>query len=431
MSNTTTTTQNITARSAGPATLAETQRLLEAFCATNTTCLIVGPPGCGKTALISAFSEAHGMGEPIVLIGSQMDPTDVVGLPYADGDKTVYLAPVWQQQLLDDRPHLLFLDEFSNTSRSVQAALLKLIGERRFANGVKLPDQVMIVAAMNPRSSAVDYNDLRDPVINRMALISLEPSCEEFLTGFVDGWPNATPEPLADSAEWSAWTSRIARFLRQSPQWFLEAPELHASRTTDSQVETLSLGSESERYVVESAWATPRSWEAARRALVALGATKDLDGVSLRALRGIVGYRATAALAYFCSQESALDPFDAICNPAGCDWGNMTLNEAQELAGAIEGVAEICDGKDGHPTPEQLLEFLLCCAGRGATPTPAAAVHFAPKMAGTSNLRKSLDKIRPDIISAIDWRLRVIDVYEAYLCADSIATQGTLDLMSA
>lgn len=422
-------------RSAGAATVAEANRLLEAFYSANTPCLIVGQPGCGKTALVSAFAEAHDMGEPVVLIGSQMDPTDVVGLPFATNvngvSATGYLAPVWQQKLLDGKPHLLFLDEFSNTSRAVQAALLKLIGERTFANGQKMADDTFIVAAMNPRSSAVDYNALKGPVINRMALISLEPLCEEFLDGFSNGWPNAQPEPLSNSPAWSMWTDLIARFLRQNPQWFLEEPPTGHNTSSTNRIETMTLDNESERFVVESTWATPRSWEAARRCLVSLNAKKDLNNLTLRALRGVVGYRATAAFAYFCQKELSLDPYEVVKNPASCDWASLSLNDAQDLASAIEGIVETCNGEDSRPTPAEVIEFLLCCAGKGETPTPQAAVYFAPKMAGTSVLRKALEKIKPENIASLAWRTQILDIYEAFLNADSLATQGSLDVNAA
>ena len=138
----------------GEASAAECKEIFEMARQSGMPVMLVGDPGVGKTAMINDYAISHGLGEPWCLIGSTLEPQDMAGLPHAASDAatgveyTEYLIPPWQKAIMGGKTKVLFLDEFSNSPAAIQAAQLKLIGERRFANGDKIPDDVFIVMAM-------------------------------------------------------------------------------------------------------------------------------------------------------------------------------------------------------------------------------------------------------------------------------------------
>ena len=127
--------------------------------------MIGGAPGTAKTATIRSIAEEMGY-ELLTVIGSQMDPTDIVGLPQgqevgkAENGEPIYatvnLSPWWQARILLKKKVILFLDEFSNTSGAVRASMLTLLQNREFPNGQVMPDETIVIGAMNPADQAAD-----------------------------------------------------------------------------------------------------------------------------------------------------------------------------------------------------------------------------------------------------------------------------------
>ena len=67
----------------GPASAEELSHIMQYAWEARQPLLIVGAPGIGKTAIINKWSVENGFGDPICLVGSQMEPPDVTGLPHA------------------------------------------------------------------------------------------------------------------------------------------------------------------------------------------------------------------------------------------------------------------------------------------------------------------------------------------------------------
>ena len=67
--------------------------------------LLSGPPGIGKTALAEAVGVAMGPDaqghEPIVEVRDLCShlPEDLLGLPWREGDMTIYAPPAWLRRL--------------------------------------------------------------------------------------------------------------------------------------------------------------------------------------------------------------------------------------------------------------------------------------------------------------------------------------------
>ena len=92
---------------------------------------IWGAPGIGKSALVQKFADEVGM--PCVsLLGSQLAPEDIIGIPKIRGNTSEFLPP---KMIAREEPYVLFLDELNACSQEVQKAFYSLIqtgGQRSY-----------------------------------------------------------------------------------------------------------------------------------------------------------------------------------------------------------------------------------------------------------------------------------------------------------
>ena len=79
-----------------------------------------------------------------------------------------------------DAPGILFLDEISAAPGPVQAAMLRLILERK-AGSVTLHKDTRVVAACNPPEQAPAGFELSAPLMGRMAVVNFRPSDDEVI----------------------------------------------------------------------------------------------------------------------------------------------------------------------------------------------------------------------------------------------------------
>lgn len=146
----------------------------------NQTVLLIGDPGVGKSAIM--YRAAKEMDMPLyVLLGSTLDPTDIGGLPMRSPDGThVIRIPLEEVQKCADAPGVLFLDEISAAPGPVQAAMLRLILERK-AGSVTLHPETRVVAACNPPEQAPAGFELSAPLMGRMAVVNFRPNDDEVI----------------------------------------------------------------------------------------------------------------------------------------------------------------------------------------------------------------------------------------------------------
>ncbi|WP_044917088.1 AAA family ATPase, partial [Butyrivibrio sp. WCE2006] len=88
---------------------------------------IWGAPGIGKSALVEEFAMEVGL-ECVSLLGSQLAPEDIIGIPQIRGETSEFLPP---KMIARKEPYVLFLDELNACSQEVQKAFYSLIYERR------------------------------------------------------------------------------------------------------------------------------------------------------------------------------------------------------------------------------------------------------------------------------------------------------------
>jgi len=136
--------------------------------------LLMGPAGIGKSAVVKQISEARKFNF-IDLRLSELEPSDLVGLPYIQDGVTKYAEPWWWPH---DGDTILFLDEVDRCREDMQPIAMQLTLDRR-AGGRSLPEGVLVFAACNGEkfmTSAIDQ-----ALVNRFACVELTPTVEEWL----------------------------------------------------------------------------------------------------------------------------------------------------------------------------------------------------------------------------------------------------------
>lgn len=135
-----------------------------------------GAPGIGKSALVEEFSMEVGM--PCVsLLGSQLAPEDIIGIPQIRGDVSEFLPP---RMIAKKEPYILFLDELNACSQEVQKAFYSLIYERRVGE-YHLPKGSIVIGAGNRSSDNAIVKTMSSALLNRMFHVQLKPSVSEWL----------------------------------------------------------------------------------------------------------------------------------------------------------------------------------------------------------------------------------------------------------
>jgi hypothetical protein len=236
--------------------------------------LLWGEPGIGKTAALTQLAVALDL--PLTtVIASVHEPSDFSGLPVVGDDPAeqgVPMAPPdWAVRLVRAGRGLLFLDELSTAPPAVQAALLRLVLERRIG-ALQLPPGVRIVAAANPRSSAADGWELSPPLANRFVHLQWTHDHEVVVRGLGGTWPRATlpqldPEKLPEAVDFAR--RAVCGLLTGRPKLVHQLPSNETRRG--------------------GAWPSPRSWEMAMSLIAFATAAGSSREVLSLLVRGTVG----------------------------------------------------------------------------------------------------------------------------------------------
>ncbi|SCF20291.1 AAA domain (dynein-related subfamily) [Micromonospora purpureochromogenes] len=283
--------------------------------------LLWGEPGIGKTAALTQLAASLDL--PLTtVIASVHEPSDFSGLPVVGDDPAVQGVPMappdWAVRLVRAGRGLLFLDELSTAPPAVQAALLRLVLERRIG-ALRLPPGVRIVAAANPRSSAADGWELSPPLANRFVHLQWTHDHEVVVRGLGGTWPRAAL-PRLDPRRLSA----AVAFARRAVCGLLSArPTLvHRLPTTEGRR--------------GGPWPSPRSWEMTLRLIAFATAAGTSREVLSMLVRGAVGDGPGLELLASMDRMDLPDPEVLLADPAGA-----VLPERGDLRQAVlDGVVE-------------------------------------------------------------------------------------------
>ncbi|MFI7649241.1 AAA family ATPase [Micromonospora sp. NPDC049460] len=282
--------------------------------------LLWGEPGIGKTAALTQLAAALDL--PLTtVVASVHEPSDFSGLPIVGDDPAAQGVPMappdWAVRLVRAGRGLLFLDELSTAPPAVQAALLRLVLERRIG-ALRLPPGVRIVAAANPRSSAADGWELSAPLANRFVHLQWAHDNDVVVRGLSGTWPRAVL-PRLDPA----LLSEAVTFARRAVCGFLTARPGLVHRLPSN---------EGRR---GGPWPSPRSWDMTLRLVAfATAAGVSRDVLSLL-VRGTVGDGPGLELLASMDRMDLPDPEELLADPAA------VLPERGDLRQAVlDGVVE-------------------------------------------------------------------------------------------
>lgn len=288
--------------------------------------LLWGEPGIGKTAALTQLAAALDL--PLTtVIASVHEPSDFSGLPVVGDDPATHGVPMappdWAVRLVRAGRGLLFLDELSTAPPAVQAALLRLVLERRIG-ALQLPPGVRIVAAANPRSSAADGWELSPPLANRFVHLRWTHDHEVVVRGLGGTWPRATlprldPEKLPEAVDFAR--RAVCALLAARPKLVHQLPSNETRRG--------------------GAWPSPRSWDMTLSLIAFATAAGSSREVLSLLVRGAVGDGPGLELLASLDRLDLPDPESLLADPAGAD-----LPERGDLRQAVlDGVVAAVRGR--------------------------------------------------------------------------------------
>ena len=168
--------------------LTDTLKSVDLVLSTGEVPLIVGESGIGKTALAKEIAQENKW-SLIVINGNLLKEGEIGGLPTIENKTTVYavhhkLREI-DEEISQGKTVLLFIDEINRCEHTVQQELMNLILNREI-NGYTLPEDVKILAAMNPSSkygSDFDYQvvDMDAAQENRFVWLYMEPDYNQWI----------------------------------------------------------------------------------------------------------------------------------------------------------------------------------------------------------------------------------------------------------
>ncbi len=236
----------------------------------HTPVMLWGPPGVGKSDMVREVGAQHQA--PVIDIRlSQMEPSDLRGIPFHSGSLVEWAVPAI---LPDATRHgatgILFLDEITSAPPSVSAAAYQLILDRRLGE-YEVPTGWAIFAAGNRQGDRGVTYSMPAPLANRFSHFEVE----------------------AHLDDWALWAyrnqidERIIGFLRFRPELLFDFDPAHNP----------------------VAFPSPRSWEFAHRALQKFADHPQLLQGSLQAC---VGPAAGVELTAFVNSLDKMPDLDAI-----------------------------------------------------------------------------------------------------------------------
>jgi len=187
---------------------------------------IWGAPGIGKSALVEEFAVEVGL-ECVSLLGSQLAPEDIIGIPQIRGNTSEFLPP---KMIAREEPYVLFLDELNACSQEVQKAFYSLIYERRVGE-YHLPEGSIVIGAGNRTQDSAIVKTMSSALINRMFHVQLKPDVKSWLSwAYANGiheWvtdyisqrpdhlfsePPKTEEPFSTPRSWHMLSDALKEF---------------------------------------------------------------------------------------------------------------------------------------------------------------------------------------------------------------------------
>lgn len=281
----------------------------------HTPVMLWGAPGIGKSQIIAQVAKKHQVNVIDIRL-SQMEPSDLRGIPFKNGEQVDWAIPsLLPEASRHGEQGILFLDEITSAPPTVSAAAYQLILDRRLGDYV-VPDGWVIFAAGNRQGDRGVTYSMPAPLANRFSHYELDVNLDD----------------------WVAWAyknnidERIIGFLRYRPEHLFEFDPAHNP----------------------VAFPSPRTWEFVHRAL-----NKFEDNLVLfrETASACVGEVAGVEVATFIEHLEDLPDLDAIVNGESVPIPDA-IDLQYAICSALVGRAISVKGKDNaHQVWGNIMNF--------------------------------------------------------------------------
>lgn len=150
----------------------ELEQILTAFIPNKLPALIVGPPGVGKSDIVTSATKKLGY-DIMVMTPCIDEPPDYKGLPFrAEGGEFAEFLPFGNLKRLINatKPLVCFVDDAGQAHPSVQAAMMQLFLARTLGE-FHISEHVTFILATNDQGHNAAVNGILAPIRSRMASI--------------------------------------------------------------------------------------------------------------------------------------------------------------------------------------------------------------------------------------------------------------------
>lgn len=169
--------------------------------------LLVSDPGTGKSTVINGMAGEDT--KVTTFTGSSTYEETVNGIPYKDEHGVQkYTQPQWLRDMIEwakEHPqgkNILFLDEFNTADKTVMDTFKTLLTERKVPtqpDDMNLPENTVIVAAMNPQSQNAG-SDFDRAHASRFMVLKIRSGLEDY-RNYISGNSQATEISLTDKKQ--------------------------------------------------------------------------------------------------------------------------------------------------------------------------------------------------------------------------------------
>ena len=258
---------------------------------------IWGAPGIGKSAIVQQFAADVGL-ECVSLLGSQLAPEDIIGVPQIVEERSIFCPP---RIIAREEPYCLFLDELNACSPEVQKAFYSLILERRIGE-YRLPEGSIVIGAGNRAQDNAITRPMSSALVNRMFHVEL----------------------AANSRVWLEWAAQngIHRFVYD---YICSRPDHLWAQPPKT----------------EEPSSTPRSWEMLSDILHSYGEDIPENTLSLCAYGCLTAAHATQFIAYVRQVRSKYSGWDAEMARQAGGTGCAVFSRSELSQSADQGAAGI------------------------------------------------------------------------------------------
>ncbi len=236
----------------------------------HTPVMLWGPPGVGKSQIVAQVAAKHDVAVIDIRL-SQLEPSDLRGIPFRVGDTVEWAIPAMLPSAQRHGPRgILFLDEITSAPPSVSAAAYQLILDRKLGE-YEIPSGWAIFAAGNRQGDRGVTYTMPAPLANRLSHFDIETHLDDWVAW---AWSQGIDE-------------RVIAFLRFRPELLFDFDPAHNP----------------------VAFPSPRSWEFAHRSLQKFSAQPQL---LLGAIQACVGPAAGIELHAFINSLDKMPELDDI-----------------------------------------------------------------------------------------------------------------------